>query len=200
LLDFERVCVAERVYYLEMMRSIVAGGRELQQRHPYDVPPLPEQQQWPNNLGVRIMVAQVLPIYTRFVDAAAKGFPQVIDAMNALAIQPRSRFDMWAGIIAPSLHRATINAARGLAIVRTARIAVQIEQYRLAHGQLPQSLDQLPHPVPPDPFNGQSLIYRTVPGGYVVYSVGENRRDDGGTDLRNRKKADDGIMVRLPAP
>ena len=34
-----------------------------------------------------------------------------------------------------------------------------------------------------DPFTGRPLVLKPVAGGYLVYSVGQNRRDDGG-DVR----------------
>jgi hypothetical protein len=34
--------------------------------------------------------------------------------------------------------------------------------------------------VPTDPFDGQPLRYKKLAKGYIVYSVGENGKDDGG--------------------
>ncbi|HUC86678.1 MAG TPA: hypothetical protein VL970_15885, partial [Candidatus Acidoferrales bacterium] len=67
-----------------------------------------------------------------------------------------------------------------------ARVACALERYRLAHGDYPESLDVLAPglipSVPHDIINGQPLHYRrTNEGGYVLYSVGWNETDDGGT-------------------
>jgi hypothetical protein len=78
------------------------------------------------------------------------------------------------------------NSAEGSARLGTARIALAIERYRLAQGGLPDSLgDLIPtslDAVPTDPFDGQPLRYKKLANGYVVYSVGENGKDDGGDE------------------
>jgi hypothetical protein len=67
-----------------------------------------------------------------------------------------------------------------------AQIACALERYRLANRAYPPSLDGLsnyvPHSLPHDPLTGQSYIYRLRPDGtYLLYSVGWNMKDDGGT-------------------
>jgi hypothetical protein len=38
--------------------------------------------------------------------------------------------------------------------------------------------------IPTDPFDGHSLRYKKLAKGYVVYSVGEDGKDDGGVEPR----------------
>jgi len=65
-----------------------------------------------------------------------------------------------------------------------ARAMLAVERHRLAHAGLPDGLDQLVPAclaaVPEDPFRGAPLRYRRLDGGFVVYSVGEDGKDDGG--------------------
>lgn len=68
-----------------------------------------------------------------------------------------------------------------------ARTACAIERYRLVHGSLPPNLVALcPEylsSVPLDLMSGNALLYRPGPGdSYVLYSVGWNQKDDGGSD------------------
>jgi len=62
-----------------------------------------------------------------------------------------------------------------------------VEQYRLRHANaLPASLAELApeflDTVPADPFDGHPLRYKKLPGkGYVVYAVGEARKDENQT-------------------
>jgi len=62
----------------------------------------------------------------------------------------------------------------------------------LAEGQLPKSLDNLVPAymeiVPEDPFNGQSLRYRRLKTGFVVYSVNEDLSDNGGAESNSKKR------------
>lgn len=65
-----------------------------------------------------------------------------------------------------------------------ARIMLAVERYRLAHGSVPGTLDQVVPvylaTIPEDPFSRAPLRYRRMDRGFVVYSVGEDGRDDGG--------------------
>jgi hypothetical protein len=83
-----------------------------------------------------------------------------------------------------------IRAASTLALVQTrahqALIACGLERHRVAHGQFPETLDKLVPDylakLPHDVINGQSLKYRrTQDGSFILYSVGWNETDDGGT-------------------
>jgi len=80
--------------------------------------------------------------------------------------------------------------------IRSARTAVAIERYRLAHtNALPESLTDLvpaylPE-VPLDLFDGQPLRYRKLPNGYVVYSIGRDLSDDGGKEPPAYPKSED---------
>jgi hypothetical protein len=67
-----------------------------------------------------------------------------------------------------------------------ARVACALERYRLAHNEYPEKLDALAPEfiaaIPSDVINGQPLHYRrTADGNFVLYSVGWNEKDDGGT-------------------
>jgi hypothetical protein len=76
--------------------------------------------------------------------------------------------------------------ARGQACADLARVACALERYRLANGQFPETLEALGpkfiEKLPHDIINGQPLKYRrTDDGQFVLYSVGWNETDDGGT-------------------
>ena len=67
-----------------------------------------------------------------------------------------------------------------------ARTAIALERYRLAHAEYPESLDALAPQfiahLPHDVIGGQPLKYRHEANGqFVLYSVGWNETDDGGT-------------------
>jgi hypothetical protein len=61
-----------------------------------------------------------------------------------------------------------------------------LRAYQLTHGKLPENLDALVpeflDKVPVDAFDGQPLHYS--PDRKIVYSVGQNLKDDGGNDSR----------------
>ena len=63
--------------------------------------------------------------------------------------------------------------------------AIALKRYSLRHGTLPSSLDALQpeflRSVPVDYMDGKPMKYRLNPdGGFTLYSVGEDGKDDGG--------------------
>ena len=91
------------------------------------------------------------------------------------------------GILLPSLSKAIERSATAVAELRAAQTALAVERFRLANGQrlpdsLPQLVPQYLASVPADPFDGQPLRYKKAsPKGSVIYSIGPNLKDDGGT-------------------
>lgn len=69
--------------------------------------------------------------------------------------------------------------------LRCAETALAVERYRLAKGELPESLEDLVpvfmSVVPLDPFDGEPLRYiRRDEGGYTLYCIGDDWVDNGG--------------------
>ena|ERR1017187_7880894 len=79
--------------------------------------------------------------------------------------------------------------ARLQAHLRAVSVALSVERYRVTKNVLPDSLgDLVPEfltAVPIDPFDGQPLRYKKLAKGYVVYSVGEDGKDDGGAEPKH---------------
>ena len=73
------------------------------------------------------------------------------------------------------------------------RTALAIERFRHVERRLPGSLDELPPPAsewhyPIDPADAEPLRYHpdpTAPRGYRLYSIGPDRRDNAGRELRH---------------
>jgi hypothetical protein len=86
--------------------------------------------------------------------------------------------------LAEGLMRAFLEDLKSSARRDAGQVALAIERYRIAEGKLPDDLSVLAprylQTVPLDPFDEAPIRYRTLPEGYVVYSVGENGTDDGG--------------------
>ena len=80
---------------------------------------------------------------------------------------------------------ASLVAAAGQVTISLARVAIALERHRQAHGEYPETLDDLLprflEPLPPDPVNGGPLHYRRdTPDRFTLYSIGLNQQDDGG--------------------
>jgi hypothetical protein len=79
---------------------------------------------------------------------------------------------------------------RNWALLRSTIVALAAERYRRAHGRWPASLDALvPDFLPQvlrDPYDGQPLRMRRLDNGIVIYSIGPDGEDNGGTINRSK--------------
>ena len=107
-------------------------------------------------------------------------------------------------ILLPATDSSLTKSAQVAARIRAAQTALAVERYRLKHANgLPGALtDLVPDfiaAIPADPFDGQPLRFKSLPGkGYVVYSIGKNKVDDGGVEKSSdgKTKLDETFTVR----
>jgi hypothetical protein len=75
------------------------------------------------------------------------------------------------------------------ALQRVTEVALALRLYRKGHGRYPEDLQALAPKflpsVPSDPYDGKPLRYRKLQKGFKVWSVGGNRKDDGGVKVRD---------------
>lgn len=88
-------------------------------------------------------------------------------------------------ILAPALGKAATAHEHCMQSRDAALVIVAIARYRLLHGRYPDTLDSLLPDflarIPPDRYDGAPIKYRLTDAGFpVLYSVGADRRDDGG--------------------
>ena len=85
----------------------------------------------------------------------------------------------------PALGRTCEAQARHEAIIDLMQMGILVEQYKARNGSYPDSLDDIASglggSVPVDPFSGKSYLYKPLGTAFVLYSIGHNRIDDGGT-------------------
>jgi len=105
--------------------------------------------------------------------------------LNRVASAPfASRY--WLSMISiPNFTRANQSGVRGATECQMTIAAVALQRFKLRHGEFPESLETLQpeflSTVPYDCFSGKALCYKRKPdGGYLLYSVGEDGKDDGG--------------------
>jgi hypothetical protein len=136
-----------------------------------------------------------LDYYSNMLVVADMPFPQKLDAESGLKLETAAtRKLLLSSRLLPALSSLPGKEAEAAARIRVAQTALAVERYRLEHGNaLPGSLSELTpallNAVPADPFDGQPLRYRMLPGkGYVIYSIGKNRRDDRGASSPSDEK------------
>ena len=103
-------------------------------------------------------------------------------------------------MIIPALRGVYLSFARQEAYLGVARLGLALKIYKTEEGSYPESLNRLTPDIipalPRDPFTGKDYIYRREGKGFVVYSLGENLRDDGGQWGRNRFRGEGDIVWR----
>jgi hypothetical protein len=157
----------DRAYYLQHMRRVIAASQDT----------------WPEKWNTSQQLHSELE---QFIHTSGK--LTHIQHMFSMLLLPAQQVVFGA--------TGRIRTQRKAAIV-----AVAIEQFRKQTGELPGSLDDLTpdfiESIPADPFNGQALRYRIEPDQYLVYGIGDNGQDDGGTE---KNAIDHVISIRRVAP
>jgi hypothetical protein len=122
------------------------------------------------------------------------------DAMAG--IRNRGRY-LFVGLLLPALSVAFDAGERTVQQREAIEAVIALELWRRRHGAWPASLDELVPAylpaLPADRVDGQPLRYVVRDGQPVLYSIGRNRRDDGGQPSSN---ANDAQPIRFgpPAP
>jgi hypothetical protein len=102
--------------------------------------------------------------------------------------------------LAPALSRCAEVAATADARRDTARAGLAAARYRAAHAKLPDKPEDLlgeSLPVwPSDPFDGKPLKWKRTDKELVIYSIGPDGKDDGGTPFDDRTRTGD-IVFRV---
>lgn len=76
------------------------------------------------------------------------------------------------------------------ATLRLTRAGLALLQYQQAHGAFPETLEALGLEGLIDPYTEEPLHYRREGQGFVIYSVGEDRKDNDGTPQPERRDSD----------
>jgi ABC-type transport system involved in multi-copper enzyme maturation permease subunit len=113
-------------------------------------------------------------------------------ALPGLVFGPRIHHEFWpwdrANRLLDSWSQIFEQQLEMVARLRVLRTALAVEQFHLETGRYPRSLSEMiPRFLtkgPVDPFDNMPLRYRLLDrGGYVVYSIGVDQKDDHGAEL-----------------
>lgn len=119
------------------------------------------------------MVNEVADQQARYIDLADRPWPQRLEAFRGVDTGP---FGEHRDMIAMQRYYAADTVrqeARNSALLRAARLAIAIERARASN-----ATPEIPKLI--DPYSGEPMRVKGDDLGYVVYSVGQNGRDDNG--------------------
>ena len=141
-----------------------------------------------------------------WVDTVERFFPASLKMMET-DIDPVSPVSHIVVLISlPALQHVIFSGIRAEARQNCCIGFIAAKRYQLKHGTLPRKLNDLRDFVPGDfksrlsrlidPFDGKPLRFKTTDYGVVIYSIGDNRVDDGGdVDNAVRVSADLGYLI-----
>ncbi|MHB8997324.1 MAG: hypothetical protein ACYC63_18935 [Armatimonadota bacterium] len=122
-----------------------------------------------------------------YLDQMDRLIPQTLKPSRetrSTQVSPPARADRFpwdlSSFVLPWFSKIAPNRDQCQARIDMMRLALALNDYHLKHNGSPKTLSQLPLPLPQDPFSGKGFVYRPTDGHYVLYSIGQNLKDDGG--------------------
>jgi hypothetical protein len=141
--------------------------------------------------------------YDKHIAAAAKPYHEAPPGQDFL--EETKPWNLAAHMLLPTLSRSRNVSVRCRALYDALRLALAIKLYQAETGVYPDKLqwlvdDKVVEALPVDPFSGEPFRYRVKDGQFVLYSVGANRKDDGGkVETRPGRAEDVGFNSKMPA-
>jgi hypothetical protein len=107
-----------------------------------------------------------------------------------------------ARLLMPALFKCAEAAAEGDARHRVVLVALAMSRYRAANDHFPDKLEDLTPDwitaVPRDPFDGKPIRLKRTDAGLIVYSIGPDITDNGGTPFDSKKRIGDVTFTLSP--
>ncbi len=139
--------------------------------------------------SAKFILEKLVPIADLQQRTVSPGLVRQADqSLQAMRITP---YTLLSKKFLPSLGNCVRKFALAENTVNLTRIACALERYHLAKAKYPDTLAALAPQflarMPRDPIGGQPLHYRaTEDGQYLLYSVGWDEKDDGGSVVLNK--------------
>ncbi len=145
-----------------------------------------------------------LDLYEQYLNYSLHPYSDWAAEEDIQQAKSKSIFNMFVELARPAYRSALISAYRCQAWVRAVRIINALQKKSPLDGDKIPTMTELglPDEVGVDPFNGKPMIIKKLPEGWLVYSVGENLKDDGGKVKRveDGPLLDIGLGPKTPAP
>jgi hypothetical protein len=104
-------------------------------------------------------------------------------------------------LLAPALESSIVQGTNYSAYIDTFKIVIGLKIYKERYGKYPEKIQLLAPEILPslpyDPFTGKEFIYKKEKDGVLIYSLGENEKDDNGIFDRKTKKDDIGWKLEI---
>jgi hypothetical protein len=151
----------------------------------------------------------ILNLFEEILNYSLSPYSDWVAKIDMKPTTPNSMFsviadqtNLMANLMTPAFRSTLIAAYRTQAQIRAIRIINALQKKNPAESNTMPTMAELdlPDEVGIDPFNGKPMIIKKLPDGWLVYSVGENLKDDGGQveEKANDKPLDVGFGPKIP--
>lgn len=134
---------------------------------------------------------KMLETFTKFVEISRRPVHEQTALFKQVPLPPDETRYMLTRLLMPACEKVAAADVRNKAMLRATAAAIACERFRRATGRWPESLAEIPKSilpdVPLDAYDGKPLRYVRTRDGALVYSVGPDGTDDGGTVTRAYK-------------
>jgi hypothetical protein len=181
---FLRCLSGERAYLLEFALDILKGKPSALEhiRHGAFFPRL---WMWMIRPALKSELVWIQEYFEGLQKAGNQPYYQVT-RQSSLKADELPWYFVFTGAIVPNMESSFLKEATLEAMMLTTQAGLACRVYRKQTGRYPARLGDLVPSLfkeePLDPFTGKPLVYRLENGEVLIYSVGSNRKDDGGRE------------------
>ena len=142
----------------------------------------------PLSLADHAAYLRIMGEYTRFVQQPYP--PNEASDIDRKAEQMQSRLHIVTSMLVPAIGRVNELHRELIAQMRITRAGLALLQDSKTQGPFPDTLEKLKLKDINDPFSKEPLLYQPGPDGFVLYSVGPDEKDNGGSPKEKKQKTD----------
>jgi hypothetical protein len=145
-----------------------------------------------------------LETMTELVAISKKPFDEQWKLYKAVPQPKRGISNFFVAMLLPATQKVSEASLRTRGEMLSVAVGISCERFRQKNGHWPATLEEIPKDIlpyiPNDPFTGKPLIYKVLEDGVVIYSIGPDEKDDGGSVMQTEtaKMTDFGIRLWNP--
>ncbi|OHB79702.1 MAG: hypothetical protein A2Z25_03115 [Planctomycetes bacterium RBG_16_55_9] len=141
--------------------------------------------------------------YMRFMQKSMEFIerPYSEDRANNMEEDLNETHHLMTRMFIPAIPRVKVIYCEMAAELRITRAGLALLQYKQAHSdpsQCPDTLEGLQLGDINDPFSQEPLSYKPQGGGFILYSVGPDQKDNGGSPKQEKQEEDWDIVWQFP--
>jgi hypothetical protein len=147
---------------------------------------------------LRIMSEYTASAQRPYSPNEASDIDKKVGQSSRLHGQMSSHLHLVTAMIVSAIGRVKERYWEVIAQMRITRAGLALLQDKKAQGAFPQAIESLKPKDLNDPFSNGPLLYRPNPSGFILYSVGPDQKDNGGSPRGKKQKTDWDIVWQFP--